>query len=459
MAGQTKGVQERLQAAELAWQNFEPASNAMDWPEVRIRDQIGQIGCARATLALTRYDPDEMILQAQRARENLHPDNLVFRFTAEWALASASLLKGDRKTAAQAGMEALAISQKSGDIFSNVLALTDLGMLQEFNNQLHQAAETYQQLLPLISEHPLPNAAEIYLGLARIYYEWNDLEAAEQYGQQSLQLARQYDQVIDRFIISEVFLARVKFAKGDVDGAATLLKQVEQSARQQNFLLRMPEIARVQVLITLRQGKLGAATELAKQHELPRSQARVYLAQKKPSAALAILEPLQQEFAVKEWQDEWLKTRVFQAVVYDAHGKSEDALRLLDEVLAFAESDGFVRIFLDEGTHMAALITKAMAQGLRPDTTAKLLSAFEAEGLAWDGITGSHMDQSLIEPLSPRELEVLQLIAKGMSNQEISERLFLALSTVKGHNQKIYTKLQVQRRTEAVVRARELGLV
>jgi ATP/maltotriose-dependent transcriptional regulator MalT len=67
--------------------------------------------------------------------------------------------------------------------------------------------------------------------------------------------------------------------------------------------------------------------------------------------------------------------------------------------------------------------------------------------------------QSLVEPLSPRELEVLQLIAQGLSNREISERLYLALSTVKGHNRNIYDKLQVGRRTEAIARARELGLL
>ena len=96
--------------------------------------------------------------------------------------------------------------------------------------------------------HPQPNATEVHLGLARIHYEWNDLEAAEQHGQQSLQLARQYDRVIDRFIICEVFLARLKLARGDVAGAAAMLAQAEQSARQNNFILRLPEIAAVQVL-------------------------------------------------------------------------------------------------------------------------------------------------------------------------------------------------------------------
>jgi LuxR family transcriptional regulator, maltose regulon positive regulatory protein len=97
-----------------------------------------------------------------------------------------------------------------------------------------------------------------------------------------------------------------------------------------------------------------------------------------------------------------------------------------------------------------------------PDYTAKLLAVFEAE--EQKSADGSHLPRalparSLAEPLSDRELEVLRLIAQGLSNREISGRLFLALDTVKGHNRKIFSKLLVQRRTEAVARARELGLL
>jgi LuxR family maltose regulon positive regulatory protein len=85
-----------------------------------------------------------------------------------------------------------------------------------------------------------------------------------------------------------------------------------------------------------------------------------------------------------------------------------------------------------------------------------LLAATHAEPWASEGAAPA---QPLVEPLSPREMEVLALIAQGLSNREIGERLFIALSTVKGHNRSIYGKLQVRRRTEAVARARELGLL
>ena len=116
---------------------------------------------------------------------------------------------------------------------------------------------------------------------------------------------------------------------------------------------------------------------------------------------------------------------------------------------------------------MAHLLSAAAAQGTMPDYIGKLLAAFprtEDRGSrtelakSLDSVLSSQ-SSSLVESLSARELEVIQLIAEGLSNREISERLFLAVNTVKGHTQKIFGKLQVQRRTEAIARARELGLL
>ncbi|MBK9943056.1 MAG: AAA family ATPase [Kouleothrix sp.] len=451
LAGQTAGVEEHLQAAEQAVQGAKLDEN--------IRDLIGQMACARATLALTHYDPDAMMAQAQRALDYLHPDNLAFRFTASWALSMALKFKGDRAAAARACQESIAISLRSGDVFSKILATYTLGDLQELDNQLHQAAETYRLMLQLSGDHPQPNAGETHLGLARICYEWNDLEAAEQHGQQSLQLTRQYDRVIDRFIVSEVFMARLKLARGDVAAAAAMLAQTEQTARQRNFTLRLPEIAAAQVLTLLRQGQVAAAAQLARPYDLPLSQARVLLAQNDSAAALAVLEPLHQQMQARGWVDQQLKAMVLQVVALGAHGEQQQAVQLLGAALALAEPGGCIRLFVDEGASMAELLSAAAAQGIRPGYANKLLAAFTVE--AKDEPPASHAlgPSALAEPLSQRELEVLRLIAQGLSNQEIGARLFLALDTVKGHNRRIFDKLQVQRRTEAIARARELGLV
>jgi LuxR family maltose regulon positive regulatory protein len=460
VAGQTTGVEEKLQAAEKALQNAEPVLSAAEGLDDKTRDLIGQIACARATLALTRYDPEAMITQARRALEYLHPDDLPFLFTANWALAAASLFLGDRAAAVRACMESLTISQQSGDMFSTILATSDLGQMQELNNQLYQAAETYRWVLHLAGEYPQPNIAEVLLGLARISYEWNDMTAAEEYAQKSLHLARQYDRVIDRFILSEVFLARLKLAWGDVAGAAAQLAQTEQSARQRNFIHRLPEIAAAQVDVLLHQGDVAAAAHLAQKYALPLGQARVLLARGEAAAALTLLSALRQQMETKGWQDERLKVLVLQAVAFQAHGEQTAALQVLEEALALAEPGGFIRLFVDEGEPMAAVLSTAAARGIAPDYVARLLAAFPDFAVA--STTPSkiqNLKSKMVEPLSQRELEILQLIALGLSNREISERLFLALSTVKGHNREIFGKLQVQRRTEAVARARELGLL
>jgi LuxR family maltose regulon positive regulatory protein len=452
VAGLTSGVEERLQSAEKALQGA-----VLD---DRNRDLLGQIASARATLALTRYQPETMIAQSGRALEYLRPDNLVFRFTASWVQATAYFLLGDRAAAARACQEGIAISQKSGDAFSTILATANLAQLQELENQLPLAAETYRSVLPMFGDHPQPNAAEVHLGLARICYEWNDLEAAEEHGQQSLRLARLYDRVIDRFIISEVFLARLKLARGDAGGAAALLEEAGQSARRQNFLLRLPEIAAVQVQALLRQGDLPAAAHLAHQSDLPLSRARVLLAQGDPGAALAALEPLRRQMEAKNWADERLRVLALQAVALHLGGDASQAGQVLSEALALAEPGGFIRLFVDEGAPMAELLCAAAGQGAATGYVRRLLAAFQDEASkAERSPTPAAGAVSLAEPLSPRELEVLRLVAQGLSNQEIGRRLFLALDTVKGHNRRIFEKLQVQRRTEAIARARELGLL
>ncbi|HEX6387396.1 MAG TPA: LuxR C-terminal-related transcriptional regulator [Anaerolineae bacterium] len=450
--GQTAGVQEKLQAAEAALA-------AAQGTQPDDRSLIGRIATARATLALTRYDVETMLAESRRALAYLHPSSLFTRATANWTLGYAYVLQGDRVAARQALTEAISLSQASGAIFTMILATTGLGQLQEVDNQLYQAAETYRHILQLAGDKPQQIINEAHLGLARILYEWNDLDAAEEHAQRSLHLARQYESFIDRFIVGEVFLARLKLAQGDVAGAASVLAKADQSVRQYNFVHRISEVAAAQVLTLLRQGNVAAAAHLAQSHGLPLSQARVYLAQGDPLAALRALEPWRRHVEARGWQDEQLKVMALEAVALQAHGEKEKAVQVLGEALALAEPGGFIRLFVDEGLPMAQLLSQAAARGMMPDYTGKLLAAFEAEEQKNTDKSQLPTAQSLIEPLSERELEVLQLVAEGLSNREIGERLFLALNTVKGHNRRIFGKLQVQRRTEAVARARELGLL
>ena len=188
----------------------------------------------------------------------------------------------------------------------------------------------------------------------------------------------------------------------------------------------------------------------------------MYIAHGDSTAALAVLSPWRRQAEAKRWADERLKVMVLQALALHAQGEKDKAAQLLVDALALAEPDGFIRLFVDEGSSMARLLSAAAAIGLMPGYIGKLLAVLEAEAQKRESTSSLALvlpAQPLIEPLSRRELEVLYLMAQGLSNQEICERLFLALSTVKGHNRIIFDKLQVQRRTEAVARARELGLL
>src|SRR5258708_2687071 len=189
--GQTTGVEEKLLAAEAAMQGTEEDHTT--------RNLVGQIAVARAVLALTRYQVETMIVQSHRALAYLDPDSLSLRANAHSALGIAYLFSGDRSAARQPLTEAIALSQASGDVFTTILATIGLGTVQEGENQLYLAAETYDRVLQLSGDQQI--IYEAHLGLARIQYEWNDLDTAEQYGRRSLHLARQYDKVIDRFII------------------------------------------------------------------------------------------------------------------------------------------------------------------------------------------------------------------------------------------------------------------
>jgi LuxR family maltose regulon positive regulatory protein len=447
-------IEELLQAAEAALlAHMQDAG-----PDEKIRDLVGHVAAIRAMLAVPQNQVETIIAQSRRALEYLAPDNLAVRTTTTWTLGYAYQLQGNRAAARQAYTEAISISQASGNIMVTIAAATCLGQVQEAGNQLYLAAESYQRVLELVGDPPWPAACEAYLGLARITYQWNDLDAAQQHGKRSLQLARQIENVATP-AACELSLARLKLARGDVAGAAALLALAEQFVRKHNFVHRLPDIAAAQVLVLLRQGDLAAAARLAQTHELPLSQARVHLAQQDPSTALALLEQLRRQVEAKRWEDERLKVIILEAIAHHALGEIEQAVQVLGDALALAEPGCFIRIFVDEGSPMAQILSAAAAHGIMPDYIGKLLAAFEAEQQKSGDRSHLPPAQPLIEPLSQRELEVLQLIAQGLSNREVSARLFIALNTVKGHNQKIFSKLQVQSRTEAVARARELDLL
>ena len=439
--GQHLAVEQKLQAAEAALQD----SGSDD----KTKDLVGRIASLRATMAVIQNDVETIIAESLRAQKYLHPDNLIYRISATWALGVAYQFQGNRAAASRAFTKTISIG---GDSIYVIAATINLGNIQESDNQLTLAAKTYENSLHLAGDPPQPIACEGFLGLARIHYEWNELDAAEQYGQQCFQMTQQMDNV-DSFVSYGIFLSRLMLARGDVPGAVTVLDEVEEFVHHNNFEFRMPSVADAQVLALLREGSVEKAAQLTRMHDLPFSQARVHLAEGDSASALAILERLRQQ--AKDQPDERLKVAVLQAIAYQANGELDKALQALRDALMLAEPDGFMRIFLDEGAVMAQLLSDAMAQGMMPGYVSKLLAVFEAEKQESD----LPLPQALIDPLSERELEVLALVAAGLKNKEIAEQLFISLNTVLYHIKNIYDKLGVRKRTLAIIKARELDLL
>jgi LuxR family maltose regulon positive regulatory protein len=153
-----------------------------------------------------------------------------------------------------------------------------------------------------------------------------------------------------------------------------------------------------------------------------------------------------------------IEMKILQSLAHQARGDSTEALTALGSALFMAEPEGYVRLFVDEGRPMKELFQKAIADGVAVDYVSRLLSRFDRERKYIDTIKDPQKSTP-VEPLSRRELEVLGLLAKGSTNQEIAEELVIAVTTAKKHVSNIIGKLGVTNRTQAVTRARELKLL
>jgi LuxR family transcriptional regulator, maltose regulon positive regulatory protein len=282
--GQVVGVEEKAQAAENALrgrgaeERRSGGDSALSTQHSELSDLIGRIASIRATVAVTQHNAAEIIAQGQRALEHLHPQNVSVRASITWAMGYAYHLQGQRTAAGRAYAEALATCEAIGHKVIGMMSAGGLGTIQEQENQLHLAAETYQRAIAIAGDSPTPPICDTYLGLARLHYQWNDLATAAQHGEKSLPLARQIEST-DRFVACELFLAQLKLAQGDVAGAAVLAAQASQAARQHNFVQQIDAAAAVQIRILLQQGQVAAAEQLAHSHDVPPSRARVALAQ------------------------------------------------------------------------------------------------------------------------------------------------------------------------------------
>jgi LuxR family maltose regulon positive regulatory protein len=353
---------------------------------------------------------------------------------------------------------------------------------------------TYERALQWATEPGAPvrqGAADMYVGMSDLHREHNDLKTATQHllTSQALGELAGLPQNPYRWCAA---MARIRQAQGDLDEALDLLDQAER-LYDGAFSPNVRPVATRKIRLWVAQGRLVEAlgwareqglsveNELSYLHEFDHiTLARILIARYKIDQvdgsiheALRLLERLLNAAQAGGRMGSVIEILVLQALAFHAQGDLPAALLPLEKALTLAEPEGYVRMFVDEGEPMRLLVADFRLQiEKRPRHaagedleemkayTALLLTAFSKspEPLVPKS-TIQNLKSEMVSPLSQRELKILQLIAQGLSNREIGERLFLALDTVKGHNRRIFEKLEVQRRTEAIARARELGLI
>ena len=479
-SGELGAVEPRLRDAERWLDTTADTAGMVVVDEEEFRRLPGMIALLRAAQALARGDMPETVKNAQRVLDLAPEDAHLMLGGAASELGLAAWASGDLEAARRMTADGMANVRRAGYISSAIGGSIVLADIQIAQGRLHEAMTTYERALQWATEPGAPvlrGAADMYVGMSALHREHNDLKTATQHllTSQALGELAGLPQNPYRWCAA---MARIREAQGDLDGALDLLDQAER-LYDGNFSPNVRPIATRKIRVWVAQGRLGEAlgwareqglsveNELSYLHEFDHiTLARVLLARYQSdradgsiSGVMGLLERLLKAAEEGGRKGSVIEILVLQAIAYHAQGDLPAALLPLQHALALAEPEGYVRMFLDEGSSMMQLLREASAREIMPDYTDKLLAAFEAEKRKSEDKPDLPPAQPLIEPLSQRELKILQLIAQGLSNREIGERLFLALDTIKGHNRKIFDKLQVQSRTEAIARARELGLL
>jgi LuxR family transcriptional regulator, maltose regulon positive regulatory protein len=485
--GKIEGVEARLRDAErwleVITDSGERPKDIVVVNEEEFRRLPGAIAMYHAGLALARGDVPETARYARWVLDLVPEEDHLGRGAAAALLGLALWTGGDLAAAHRTFAEGMAQLQLAGNIsdaVGGVLALADIRITQ---GRLHDAMRTYERALQLARGNGTPTlrgTADMYVGMSELEREHNDLQAATQLLLRSQEQGEHtgFPQHPYRW---RVAMARLREAQGDLDGALDLLNEAE-PLYVSDFFPNVRPIAALKVQVWVFQGKLDKALGWAREKGLSVEDdlnylrefehitlARILLARYKSDGsdnsirdAIKLLERLLQAAEEGGRMGSAIEILVLQALAYQALGDILNALATLERALKLAEPEGYIRMFVDEGTNMATLLRKAAARGTMPNYAGKLLAAFETEGqrsVASAVESPLSPSQPLIEPLSQRELEVLRLFKTELSGPEIARELVIGLSTVRTHTKSIYSKLGVNNRRAAVKRAEELHLI
>jgi LuxR family maltose regulon positive regulatory protein len=463
--------------------SFEAAAHRVDEVEqqlhsIKVEDKRGQIAMVnafRCFVACVQNDLQQAEAYADQALQDLPQEDLGFRRGIYGALGDTYRQYGHWEAAKKNYLQALefvhtpAVRVQSAHVFG---ALADLNLRQ---GRLQKAAEYWRQALAAIGEPenwgalPLPVIGWIYIRMGEILYEWNQLDQAwdqVEPGLERAELGGDVRAMIAGYLIS----SRIKLSEDETEAASEYLERARQLVEGAQFAEWSSRFERLQIEVWLAQDRLRAAVEWSddalrgdERDSRPESVvahltiARVLIIKGDlPSIKQAkiMLDDLIQVATEEGRAGIVIEALALQALAYWRQGEQADALTALERALRLAEPESYIRVFVDLGLPMGRLLQEAHSRSVMPDYVDRLLGALGA------GMTElEKAETALPESLTPREREVLELIAAGLTNREVAEQLVVSPETVKKHSGNIYGKLGVSNRTEAVARARELGML
>ena len=482
--GRMETVEPLLDAAEQAYagaaeEPFEPTVGRAGSMLVNVP---ALIAIRRGFLAQLRGDAEETAAFASRALAESKEGEWLLNSTARGYLAMAERLRGRLAEAERAFASSIARGQAAGQPALTGWHRYQLAQVQRALGRLDAAIQTYEQALRATAvpgRPPAPTVGLVYVGLAEVTYQRNELDRALRYVTEGIALERQFLPGTSP-TAGLVTLAWIRHATGDPAGALEAIGEAEHASPTTAGLLNPFPAQRARLLLA--QGEVAAAARWTHETGLhaddepcyPREPgylvlARVLLAQQRPAEALALLDRLHAAAVAQSRVGSVIEAGALRALALAACGQDADAVNALADVLTLACPQGYVRVFADEGPPMAALLARLIAARRSGGAVAEVpLGCLARLQRAFDvGHTGPGSRSGtapaavpgLVEQLTGRELEVLGMLAAGKSNQAIADQLVVTLDTVKKHVSHLLGKLGAANRTEAVTRARELGLI
>jgi LuxR family maltose regulon positive regulatory protein len=432
---------------------------------------IGSEAAIRAYAAATRGDAQAAMSFAQKALDNLPETNLVIRSVVTFTLGTAYRLNGNSAEASRFLERAAQLGHQAGNLYLEIGAMASLADICYGQGKLHQAYDLYEELLRVVTRpdgQQLHTAGMAYDGLALICYEWGRFDSAEKYVEAAIACCKKWGNVTE-LAESYIIHCRLLLAEGKIEEAQHALNSAENLSHSYSLVPRVDSWMKAyRVRLWLAKENLEAASKWAESyqsldladkfsyvHEAEYAAfIRVQIAQKRYKEALDGISKLL-EGAEAVWRTASLiELQVLRAIAYQGMGDTPNALEALRKGLVLARPEEYTRVFLDEGPAINELLRYAGSRGIESKYAAMIL-----EGVNQETASTAKEAQPLIDPLSERELEILNLLAKGCTNQEIAEQLIIAVGTVKAHTVNIFRKLNVNRRMQAVTRARELNLL